>query len=416
MKRYFEYKEDKSSKFWEITLEKTTITTRYGKIGTDGQSSTKTLDTKEQAQKEFEKLIKAKFKKGYVEIIKEKQEKTEAPDYNIGVISKKEAIQRFELDQYFSELPAGETQYLLFEGDDVVFDRDLDIAQLCKLFSQGKQTIAGLMVSGNMIVEGKVFTSDLMLFVTGNLCVANPMKNNSKIVIKGTIKATQSQEKDTTKKRENMWNTPFPYPYTIITEEEAMKRFVIDKNKYRHSSYGWDNKATYIFIDQNVSFAYDIETDGLCQLLKKEHEKVDGIIIHGNVTIEGVLLQTDPDRGKKFFVSGDLTAKSILKGGAEFHIKGNVKVAQTIYGLYNHGMLTVAGNITASVIFRADHYHHFEGETHALIIDINTAETAGIDYRTTEPLLPEIADDLDLIGEYIMDGKHIVQEKFLYQK
>ena len=41
MKQYFEFKEGTSSKFWEISLEGTNLTTRYGKIGTDGQSTEK---------------------------------------------------------------------------------------------------------------------------------------------------------------------------------------------------------------------------------------------------------------------------------------------------------------------------------------------------------------------------------------
>lgn len=39
MKNYFEYKDDKSSKFWEIHINDKTVTTRYGKIRTAGQVS-----------------------------------------------------------------------------------------------------------------------------------------------------------------------------------------------------------------------------------------------------------------------------------------------------------------------------------------------------------------------------------------
>jgi predicted DNA-binding WGR domain protein len=34
MKNYFEYQDEKSAKFWEITVEGTTLKTRYGKIDT----------------------------------------------------------------------------------------------------------------------------------------------------------------------------------------------------------------------------------------------------------------------------------------------------------------------------------------------------------------------------------------------
>ena len=406
MKRYFEFKEDPSSKFWEITLEKNTITTRYGKIGTDGQSTTKTLATEEPAQKEFEKLVKAKLKKGYVEIAGEDQEEeTAAPGYNVSVISGKEAIQRFELDRFFPGSPDGEPRYLLFEGDDVVFDRDLDVSQLCAMFSPGQQAVAGLIVAGNMIVAGKLLTSGMMLFVTGDLSAANTLEKSSQVVARGAIAEGQAGNQGTNAAEKDMWNTPFPYPYTIITEEEAMKRFKIDKNKYVHSSYGWDKNATYIFIDQDVSFPYDIETDALCQLLKKDHKKVDGIIIHGNVTIDGALLQLDAQQGERFFVNGNVVAKNILKGGAEFHIKGHVEVEQAIYGLYNHGMLVVEGDVSATFILEEDHYYHFSGN-----------KTESIGQTGVDPLLPELQDNPQLIAEYMIQGKHIVQEKFLQVK
>ena len=63
--QYYEYKDDNSSKFWEITWDDTEVTTRYGKIGTDGQSTEKSFDSHEAAEKEFTKLVKEKTKKGY---------------------------------------------------------------------------------------------------------------------------------------------------------------------------------------------------------------------------------------------------------------------------------------------------------------------------------------------------------------
>jgi predicted DNA-binding WGR domain protein len=65
--RYFEFVDGKSSKFWEIALSGTYFTTRYGRIGTDGQESMKEYDSEEKAERECEKLIAEKVKKGYLE-------------------------------------------------------------------------------------------------------------------------------------------------------------------------------------------------------------------------------------------------------------------------------------------------------------------------------------------------------------
>jgi predicted DNA-binding WGR domain protein len=59
--------EDGSSKFWEVSLTDTELTVRFGRIGTKGQSQTRTFTTAEAAQHEQSKLIRSKVAKGYTE-------------------------------------------------------------------------------------------------------------------------------------------------------------------------------------------------------------------------------------------------------------------------------------------------------------------------------------------------------------
>jgi DNA ligase 1 len=65
--RRFEFEEDGSSKFWEVSVSGSAMTTKWGRIGTEGQSKTKTFATPEKAQTEADKLIAEKTKKGYTE-------------------------------------------------------------------------------------------------------------------------------------------------------------------------------------------------------------------------------------------------------------------------------------------------------------------------------------------------------------
>ncbi|QQR47138.1 WGR domain-containing protein [Myxococcus xanthus] len=65
MPRY-EFKEGSSSKFWEINLSGSSFTARWGRIGTDGQEKTQTFGSPAEAQKEHDKLVREKEKKGYV--------------------------------------------------------------------------------------------------------------------------------------------------------------------------------------------------------------------------------------------------------------------------------------------------------------------------------------------------------------
>ncbi len=65
--RHFEFIGGSSRKFWEISLSGNSFTVRFGRIGTAGQSQTKTFGDEAKAKREGENLIGEKVKKGYVE-------------------------------------------------------------------------------------------------------------------------------------------------------------------------------------------------------------------------------------------------------------------------------------------------------------------------------------------------------------
>jgi DNA ligase-1 len=65
--RYFEFKDGKSSKFWEVSVSGSAVTTRWGRIGSDGQSKAKTFADEAAARAEAARLIAEKTEKGYVE-------------------------------------------------------------------------------------------------------------------------------------------------------------------------------------------------------------------------------------------------------------------------------------------------------------------------------------------------------------
>ena len=65
--RYFEFIGGSSRKFWEISVAGKSFTVRFGRIGTAGQSQTKTFADEAKAQREAEHLIAEKLRKGYVE-------------------------------------------------------------------------------------------------------------------------------------------------------------------------------------------------------------------------------------------------------------------------------------------------------------------------------------------------------------
>lgn len=65
--RRFEFVEGKSSKFWAVSRSGCEVTTRWGRIGSAGQSKTKPYPTEEAAARQEAKLIEEKTGEGYIE-------------------------------------------------------------------------------------------------------------------------------------------------------------------------------------------------------------------------------------------------------------------------------------------------------------------------------------------------------------
>jgi DNA ligase-1 len=65
--RYFEFVEGTSSKFWEVSQAGNTMTTRWGRIGSAGQSKTKTFADPQAAANAMALLIEEKTDEGYQE-------------------------------------------------------------------------------------------------------------------------------------------------------------------------------------------------------------------------------------------------------------------------------------------------------------------------------------------------------------
>lgn len=65
--RYFELSDDKSSKFWEVTIDGDDVKVRYGRIGSNGQTRTKSFQDSAAAEAHSSLLIDQKTAKGYIE-------------------------------------------------------------------------------------------------------------------------------------------------------------------------------------------------------------------------------------------------------------------------------------------------------------------------------------------------------------
>ena len=66
--RRFEFVGGNSSKFWEVRHQGTEVFTSYGRIGSTGQTSCKSLESEEAATAHAANLIQQKTRKGYVAV------------------------------------------------------------------------------------------------------------------------------------------------------------------------------------------------------------------------------------------------------------------------------------------------------------------------------------------------------------
>lgn len=65
--RRFEFVGGSSCKFWEVAIHGNEVAVRFGRIGTDGQTNTKSFADETTAAKHAEKLVREKIGKGYGE-------------------------------------------------------------------------------------------------------------------------------------------------------------------------------------------------------------------------------------------------------------------------------------------------------------------------------------------------------------
>ncbi|HEX6289513.1 MAG TPA: WGR and DUF4132 domain-containing protein [Herpetosiphonaceae bacterium] len=77
--REFHYQEASSSKFWRIARDGSTCTVQFGKIGSAGQTQTKTYADEQAAQAAYTKQIAEKVKKGYREVAAQDRSEAAAP-------------------------------------------------------------------------------------------------------------------------------------------------------------------------------------------------------------------------------------------------------------------------------------------------------------------------------------------------
>jgi uncharacterized protein (TIGR02996 family) len=158
--QYFELKDGSSSKFWEITLDGKAHAVRFGKIGADGQTSTKSFKSPGEARADHDKLVAEKTKKGY------KLVRGEAPASPTTIHARNE-----KLEAAIAADPDNVDAYLVYadwlqsqsdpRGELVVLQHANKTAAAKKLLDQNKEHFFGKLANAQDILEAEKYASKL---------------------------------------------------------------------------------------------------------------------------------------------------------------------------------------------------------------------------------------------------------------
>jgi hypothetical protein len=89
--------------------------------------------------------------------------------------------------------------------------------------------------------------------------------------------------------------------------------------------------------------------------LDEDNTEYDMIVIDGNLTVNGNIVNANMNDGKELVVLGNVSANNLIAGGAEINIQGTANIENTVLGHYNDGVLTIY-KLNANLYIRDDHY------------------------------------------------------------
>lgn len=156
-----------------------------------------------------------------------------------------------------------------------------------------------------------------------------------------------------------------------IKEVKAQYPFLIDHEGFDYFNE-WNNEDFFLIANEDIIFEGDFYLDlyedkekkwlaNILNLSLKEIEKIriEGILINGNFTTNGTIINAEGDYGPYLYIAGNVVCQSLLLGGSYVEIIGNVKAKEVVLTSYNHGNFKCSGIIEAPVFIVDDHYTTF---------------------------------------------------------
>ncbi|OXB23277.1 hypothetical protein B0A80_12040 [Flavobacterium tructae] len=157
--------------------------------------------------------------------------------------------------------------------------------------------------------------------------------------------------------------------FNLITIAEIKKNypFLVEDEKFDYFE-DWEDGDYFVVANGEVNFEgnfcldlyEDKEKKGLAILLnlpikRIEEIRIEGVLIDGDLFTTGSIINAEGDYGPYVFISGNVNCQSLLLGGANIQINGNVVAKEVVMTFYNHGSFNCSGLIEAPVFIVTDH-------------------------------------------------------------
>lgn len=152
-----------------------------------------------------------------------------------------------------------------------------------------------------------------------------------------------------------------------IAEIKTKYPFLIEDEKFDYFDE-WEDEYFFLTAEEDVNFEgnfyldlyEDKEKKWLANLLnlpvKKAQEiRIEGVLINGNFSVNGSIINAEGDYGPYVFINGNVVCQSLLLGGANVEIKGNIETKEVVMTYYNHGSFNCTGLIDSPVFIVNDH-------------------------------------------------------------
>ncbi|MBB5638023.1 hypothetical protein HDE68_003949 [Pedobacter cryoconitis] len=90
--------------------------------------------------------------------------------------------------------------------------------------------------------------------------------------------------------------------------------------------------------------------------IQQTDDRIEGIIVLGNLSVKGSIINEEGDYGAFLYVAGSITCQSFVAGGSVIYAQGDIITQEVLISHYNHGYFKCDGLVTSPVLIISDHY------------------------------------------------------------